>query len=64
LEIVMSDRRPQHLSGRPIRYPKIGVRSIWRIPDSGPVTPKLQPQEATANPIGFHAEICVRDDDE
>jgi hypothetical protein len=62
----MTDRRPQHPSGRPIHQPKIGVRSIWRIPDTGPVTPGLQRQE-TANAIGFMADL-VRpfppDDDE
>ena len=56
--------RPQHPSGRPIRNSQWGVKSIYRIPDKGAVTPRLQPKEATANPIGFYAEICSRDDDE
>jgi hypothetical protein len=59
----MTDRRPQHPSGKPIRYPKIGVRSIWRIPDTGPVTPGLQKKEG-AYAVGFTARILSDDGDE
>lgn len=57
-------QRPKHPSGRPIREPKIGVRSIWRVPDRGPVIPRLQPEEPMVNAIGFTADICARDDEE
>jgi hypothetical protein len=59
----MIDRR-RHPSGRPIREPKIGVRSIWRVPDRGPIIPRLQPEEPRASAIGFTADICARDDDD
>jgi hypothetical protein len=59
----MSDRRPQHPSGRPIRHRKIGVRSIWRIPDTGPVTPGLQQKEG-AYAVGFTARIGADEDDD
>jgi hypothetical protein len=56
--------RPQHPSGKPIRSPKIGIRSIWRIPDKGSVLPRLQAEERQISAIGFTAEILARDDDE
>jgi hypothetical protein len=28
------------------------------------MTPRLRPKDATANPIGFRAEICARDEDD
>jgi hypothetical protein len=62
----MTQRRPQHPSGRPIRRPHVGVSSIWRIPGSGPVTPGLQREEPT-NAIGFMADLVrpfPQDDDE
>lgn len=59
----MAERRPQHPSGRPIRKGQYGVRSISRIPDDGPLTPRLR-LNGLANPIGFRAEICSRDEDE
>lgn len=56
-------QRPQHPSGKPIRKPVWGVKSIWRIPDRGSVIPRLQ-MPATANAIGFTARICSEDDDD
>lgn len=59
----MSEKRPQHPSGRPISRPKCGIRSIWRIPDEGPVTPGLQKKEG-AYAVGFTARICPEDDED
>lgn len=59
----MSEKRPQHPSGRPINRPKYGIKSIWRIPDVGPVTPGLQKKEG-AYAVGFTARLCAEDDDE
>jgi hypothetical protein len=57
----MVDRKP---SPKPIRRGQYGVRSICRIPENGPLTPRLRPHDALANPIGFRADIVSRDDDE
>lgn len=62
-EEEMTERRPQHPSGKPIRQSRYGVTSRYRIPDDGPVTPRLRPKDGLANPIGFNAEIVSRDDD-
>jgi hypothetical protein len=58
----MTEQRARHPSGKPIRQPKYGVTSRYRVPDDGPVTPRLRPKDGLSNPIGFRAEICVRDD--
>jgi hypothetical protein len=42
-----------HPSGRPIHHPKVGVRSIWRIPDMESNVPRLRPQGGTVEAIGF-----------
>lgn len=47
---LMDKPRP-HPSGRPIRRSRERGRPIWRIPDDGPVTPRLQRQ--VTNAIGF-----------
>jgi hypothetical protein len=52
----------EHPSGKPIRRPKVGVRSIWRIPDKGSVIPRLQ-ERNSINAIGFTAKICADDDE-
>jgi len=46
---------------KPIRRPQVGVRSIWRIPDDGPVIPRLQKREG-AMAIGFTARIAEDDE--
>lgn len=46
------------MMGRPVRQERFVTLPIRSIPDAGYITPRLQPKEATANPIGFHAEIC------
>jgi len=43
--------RPRHTSGKPIRDNKPKGRPIWRVPDSGYVTPRLQDRKTDA--IGF-----------
>lgn len=52
-----------HPSGRPIPERCVGVRSIWRVPDEGPVTPRLR-AEGLVQAIGFRAEIVSPDDDD
>lgn len=59
----MSERW-EHPSGRPVRRRQIGVRSIWRVPERGPVIPRLRPEEGSVNAIGFTARICARDEDD
>jgi hypothetical protein len=54
--------RPRHPSEKPVRYPKIGVCSIWRVPGDGPVIPRLQKPEGV-HAIGFTARICAEDDE-
>lgn len=49
------NRKP-HPSGRPIQRPAVGVKSIWRVPEDGYVTPRLRQSERT-NAIGFTARI-------
>lgn len=64
----MSDHEPMrpkgrsHPSGRPIRPTHIVGRSIWRIPDDGPVTPRLQKRHDTYA-VGFTATFPTEDDD-
>jgi hypothetical protein len=60
----MTDRRPQHPSGKPIRKDQYGVTSKFRVPEDGALTPRLRPKDATANPIGFRAEIVSREADD
>lgn len=64
----MADHEPMrpkgraHPSGAPVRRDKIGVRSIWRVPDDGYVIPRLQPGRRETYAIGFTARICADDD--
>ncbi len=56
--------RPAHPSGRPIRDRVVVGRQIWRIPDQGPVTPRLQ-DRVGANAVGFvHDFSAVNGDDQ
>lgn len=55
--------RARHPSGRPIRYEETKRRPIWRVPDHGPVTPRLKPQENKTYAIGFHAALTAEDED-
>lgn len=61
---VMTADRKRHPSGRPIRKDELRGRPIWRIPDKGPVIPRLQPKEKDITAIGFTARIVADDNDE
>lgn len=58
----MNERKP-HPSGRPIRKDEVKGKSIWRIPDRGPVIPRLQADKVSTEAIGFTAHICAEDYD-
>jgi hypothetical protein len=47
---------------KPIRRPKVGVRSLWRVPDEGPIIPRLQKKEGI-QAIGFTAKLTSDDDE-
>lgn len=53
----------KHPSGRPIRHDKCKGRPIWRVPDSGPVTPGLRRKELQPA-IGFTVGNYHSQDDE
>lgn len=59
--VDMVQMNKQHPSGRPRRESRKVERPIWRVPDKGLVTPRLQDKERTED-IGFMARI-VEDDD-
>jgi hypothetical protein len=56
--------RPQHPSGKPIVRTRVVGRSIWRIPDKGPVIPRLQEPSVNTNAIGFLSTIAHTQEDE
>lgn len=59
----MADRK-SHPSGRPKARPQEKrSRPIWRVPDDGPVTPRLQRREF-AQAIGFTVGRQSSDTDE
>lgn len=51
----MTERR-SHPSGRPIIHHQVKGRSIWRVPDRGPITPRLQDERKDLSLIGFHRQ--------
>jgi hypothetical protein len=53
-----------HPSGRPIREREVKGRTIWRVPDHGPVIPRLQKENERTEAIGFTADLISRDDGE
>jgi hypothetical protein len=53
----------KHPSGRPIRDERIIGRSIWRVPDKGYVTPRLQDEKSNITAIGFVADLTSKDDE-
>lgn len=61
--IPMRPKGFPHPSGAPIRRTQVGIRSIWRVPDDGPVTPGLRRRDG-AYAVGFTARICAEDDDD
>ena len=52
----------QHPSGKPIRNERVVGRPVWRIPDKGPVTPRLQAPTETINAVGFTAQLTSKED--
>lgn len=53
----------KHPSGNPIREERVVGRSIWRIPDKGPVTPRLQDEKGNISAVGFTARLTSEDDE-
>ena len=53
--------RKDHPSGRPIRKQQVKGRSIWRVPDRGPVIPRLQDDLNKVEAIGFTARLSSED---
>lgn len=53
-----------HPSGRPIRKDRTVGKPLWRIPDKGPVIPRLQPDYGRVSAIGFHVGQADPDEDE
>lgn len=56
------ERRP-HPSGRPIRKNEVKGKSVWRVPDRGPVIPRLRPDDKPVEAIGFMARLTSEDFD-
>jgi hypothetical protein len=59
----VNDDRPKHPSGFPIRESRERKLPFTRIPNDGPLTPRLRlprPRDA----IGFHHLPCDNDDEE
>jgi hypothetical protein len=48
----------------PVHREKIGIRSIWRIPDDGYVTPRLREERTNTSAIGFHVNYREAEDEE
>jgi len=56
--------RHPHPSGKPIRREETRGPQIWRIPDKGPVIPRLQQERKDISAIGFTAKIAAQDDED
>lgn len=54
----------QHPSGKPIRQERVIGRPVWRIPDKGAVTPRLQDDQSNLSAVGFMAQLTAHEDDE
>lgn len=54
----------KHPSGRPVRKIEVKGRSIWRVPDEGPVTPRLRDDRKPRDQIGFHRWVNFDDPEE
>lgn len=54
----MTERRP---SPRPIKKSEVKGRSIWRVPERGPVIPRLQDGKDRIEAIGFTAQLLSED---
>lgn len=57
--------RARHPSGRPIRREAPRRRIVWRVPDEGPVTPRLKTPTIKTEAVGFwHFEHSENSDAE
>jgi len=53
------------IKAKPIRRARIVVGlGVWRIPETGPITPRLQPGNERTRAIGFRANIISEDNDD
>lgn len=59
----MTSKRPQHPSGRPIRYERPKRLGFTRVPDDEPLTPGLRKRRYDTNAIGFTARLNDEFDD-
>lgn len=59
---AVTDRR--HPSGRPVRNERVVGRPIWRVPDKGPITPRLQEPQGNLSAVGFLAQVSARENEE
>lgn len=55
---------PRPEKPKPIQVERVVGRQIWRIPDVGFVTPRLQNPSDGVSAIGFTAELAIPEDDE
>lgn len=49
---------------RPILRPSKGVRSIFRVPEDGALTPRLRPQCTRTEAVGFVTKFDAREEDD
>jgi hypothetical protein len=49
---------------KPIARPSRGVRSIFRIPEDGALTPRLRPTTARTEAVGFVTKFESRDSED
>ena len=54
----------KHPSGRPVRKNEVKGRPIWRVPDEGPVTPRLRADRKPLDQVGFHHWVNFDAEDE
>ena len=52
----------EYPGGRPIRRGRVVERRIWRVPDEGPVTPRLRTPDRFTSAIGFHVAPVYDDE--
>lgn len=59
----MEFRAARHPSGQPMTRERVVGRSIWRVPDDGPVTPRLRTPRRDLSLVGFTHSFASEDDD-
>lgn len=52
-----------HPSGKPIHRQRVVGKTVWRVPDKGPVTPRLQDDRSNTSAIGFTAKLTPDEPD-